>query len=325
MFGLARLSGTRTRTAWLRSPSMPAAQQTLCNWRSAARLPSFDDHRARRIRRFSRWWDHHFGARWNLELTPPLQPMSKRHGQRERNECAEHDKAKGADNMTEDRAESMAKKIADGNEARRPKSGSEEIQRQKALPANSTQPHSERRKIAHAIDKPEGQNEAGVVPLKPAQRRFDTISPSWKSVQDPETEMPTDPEINLVTGEAAKPSGQEQQDRVEQALRGRKAGEQHDRLAFEEGPDERDQIGICAVLGDQPINVHSQPLPAPSTSPGKPLEGAARRSFPDRARMLGFSRTPVERDSCTPFDFPSLRGQGCTSRNSKKAKSSIML
>ena len=45
--------------------------------------------------------------------------MSKRHGQRERNECAEHDKAKGADNMTEDRAESMAKKIADGIQAKR--------------------------------------------------------------------------------------------------------------------------------------------------------------------------------------------------------------
>src|SRR6516164_11682521 len=79
--------------------------------------------------------------------------------------------------------------------------------------------------------------------------------------------MATDPKINLIASEAAKPSSQKQQDWIEQPLRRRKAGEQHDRLAFEEGPDERDQIGIGAVFGDQPINVHSQPLPAPSASP----------------------------------------------------------
>src|SRR6516162_3516732 len=129
--------------------------------------------------------------------------MSKRHGDGERNKRAEHDETEGADKMTEDSAKGMAEKIADCDEACRPKPGSEEIQRQKALPANSTQAHSERREIPHAVDKTEGQDEAGVVPLEPAQRFFDTIPPSWESVQYPDPEMPTDPEIKLIAGEAA--------------------------------------------------------------------------------------------------------------------------
>ena len=209
--------------------------------------------------------------------------------------------------MTKDGAKSMAKKITDGDEARCPKPGGEEIQRQKALPANGAQPHCKRREIPHAVDKTEGQDETGVVPLEPAQRRFHAIPPSWKSVQYPGPEMPTNPKINLITGEAAEPSSHEQQNRVEQTLRRRKTGKQDDRLAFEEGPDERDQIGICAVFSDQLINVHSQSLPALSWFHEGPLEGAARRSFHDTARMLGFSGTPVERDSRAAFDFPSRR------------------
>ena len=96
--------------------------------------------------------------------------MRKRDGDGEQDERAEHDKAEGADEMTKDGVKGMAEKIADGDEARRPKPGGEKIQRQKALPANSAQPHSERREIAHAIDKTEGQDKTGVVPLQPTQR-----------------------------------------------------------------------------------------------------------------------------------------------------------
>jgi hypothetical protein len=117
--------------------------------------------------------------------------------------------------------------------------------------------------------------------------------------------MPTDPKINLITGEAAKPSSHEQQNRVEQTLRRRKTDKQDDRLAFEEGPDERDQVGICAVFSDQLINVHSQSLSAPSWYHEQPLDGAARSPSHDRARMLSFSGTSVERDSPAAFDFMS--------------------
>jgi len=88
-------------------------------------------------RRLLRGRDHDFDAGWNSELTPPLQPMRKRDGDSEQDESAEHDEAEGADEMAKDGVKGMAEKIADGDEARRPKPGGEEIQRQKALPANS--------------------------------------------------------------------------------------------------------------------------------------------------------------------------------------------
>ena len=251
--------------------------------------------------------DHDVDARRNPELTPSLQPVSDPDGDGENDERAEHHEAERADEMTKDGVERVSEEIAGGDEARRPQSGGEEIQRQKALPANGAQPHSERREIAHTVDKTEGQDETGVVPLQPAQRFFDAVPPSRKSVQYPDTEMPTDPKIKLITGEAAKPSSHEQQYRVEQTLRRRKADKQDDRLAFEEGPDERDQVGICAVFSDQLINVHSQPFPAPSWFREQLLEGAARRPSHGTARMLSFSGTPVERDSRAAFDFPSRR------------------
>src|SRR6516164_8341217 len=97
--------------------------------------------------------------------------------------------------------------------------------------------------------------------------------------------MATDPKINLIASEAAKPSSQKQQDWIEQPLRRRKAGEQYDRLAFEEGPDERDQIGIGAVFGDQPINIHSNRFP-PRLLPQ-----------PNRSRAL-FADPPVTGRAC---------------------------
>src|SRR5271169_3507222 len=230
--------------------------------------------------------------------------MSDPNGDRENDERAEHDKAEGADEMTEDGVECVPEEIAGGDEARRPQSGREEIQRQKALPANGAHPQGERREIAYAINEPEGQDETGVVPLQPTQRCLDAIPPARESVHYPDPEMPTDPKINLITGEAAKPSSHEQQNRVEQTLRRCKTNKQDDRLAFEEGPDERDQVGICAVFSDQLINVHSQPLPAPSWFHEQPLEGAARRPSHDTARMLSFSGTPVERDSRGTHRFP---------------------
>src|SRR6516162_9965260 len=108
------------------------------------------------------------------------------------------------------------------------------------------------------------------------------MPPSWKSVQEREPEMPTNPKIKLIAGKAAEPSGHQQQKRVEQALRRSKTGKQDDRLTFEKGPDERDQIGIRAVFSNQLINVHSQLLLAPLL-PWRPFEARALQILPWRA------------------------------------------
>ena len=104
--------------------------------------------------------------------------------------------------------------------------------------------------------------------------------------------MPTDPEIELIPAETAEPSGHQQQDRVEQTVRRRKAGEENDRLAFEKGPNEGDQIGVRAVRSDQLIKIHSQPYTAASCRCGRPLDPGPPLVA---ARMLGFPATPVER------------------------------
>ena len=117
--------------------------------------------------------------------------------------------------------------------------------------------------------------------------------------------MPANPKIKLIAGKAAEPSGHQQQKRVEQALGRRKTGKQDDRLAFEKGPDECDQIGIRAVFSNQLINVHSQPLPAPLL-PWATIRGP-EPADPPVAPMLSFSGTLVERDSCGLRDNPARR------------------
>ena len=68
-------------------------------------------------------------ARRNPDLTPSLQPVSDPNGDGENDERAEHHEAEGADEMTKDSVERVSEEIADGNEARCPKPGGEEIQR----------------------------------------------------------------------------------------------------------------------------------------------------------------------------------------------------
>ena len=73
--------------------------------------------------------DHDVDARRNPELTPSLQPVSDPDGDGENDKRAEHHEAEGTDEMTKDGVERVSEEIAGGNEARRPQSGGEEIQR----------------------------------------------------------------------------------------------------------------------------------------------------------------------------------------------------
>src|SRR5882724_13554583 len=78
----------------------------------------------------SRRWNHDLGPRRNPDLAPALQPVCKPNSAGEGDERAEHDEAKGADEMAENGAESMAEEIAGGNEARCPYSRRQKIQGQ---------------------------------------------------------------------------------------------------------------------------------------------------------------------------------------------------
>src|SRR6202023_3507184 len=86
----------------------------------------------------------------------------------------------------------------------------------------------------------------------------------------------SDLEISLIAGEAAEPSGSEQQSGVEQPLRCGKGGKQNEGFTFEKGPDESDQVKTGAVVSDQLADVHSRPVPALSNRPGPWLERAPR-------------------------------------------------
>ena len=59
-----------------------------------------------------------------------------------------------------------------------------------------------------------------------------------KRFKQPDAVFPAQPEIALIAEIAAEPGRDQQQPRVEQTLRRRERGEQHDRLALEECPDE---------------------------------------------------------------------------------------
>src|SRR5260370_22114006 len=92
--------------------------------------------------------DPDLGARWKPQLTTLLQPVEEPYTDREHDECDEHGKAEGADEMTEQRAEGVAEEIADRNKARRPQTRSNEIQYHEPFPINCAHPHRKRTEIS---------------------------------------------------------------------------------------------------------------------------------------------------------------------------------
>jgi hypothetical protein len=91
--------------------------------------------------------------------------MQQPHAASHRNEDAEHHQPERAGDIAEDGAEGMPKEEPDRDKARRPQPGGDEIQPQKAVPADGAQAQRERREVAHAVDKAERQDEAGIVAL----------------------------------------------------------------------------------------------------------------------------------------------------------------
>ena len=82
------------------------------------------------------------------------------------------------------------------------------------------------------------------------------MTPAREAVEQAHAKIATQPEIALVTGEAAQPGGEKQQHRIDKALGRGEAGKQHDRLALEEGPGKDDGVETGAVMSDELIDIH---------------------------------------------------------------------
>ena len=130
----------------------------------------------------------------------------------------QHDEAERAHEVAEHSAEGVSEEIAGDDETPSPQTGGETIQYKKPLPMNRAQPHRKGGEISDPIDEAEREDEAGVISLEPIQGRFDAIAPFREAIKQPQPEIPADPKIGLISGEAAEPGGCEQQRRVEQAL-----------------------------------------------------------------------------------------------------------
>src|SRR5689334_25414710 len=131
-------------------------------------------------------------------------------------------------------AEGVTEEISDRDKTGGPDHRRQKIEAQKPLPANRAEPEREGREIPHAVNKAERQDEPDIVPLQPGERVLDAGAPAWKTIEQAHTKFPAEPEIALIAEIAAEPSADQQQQRVQQTLRCREGGEQHDRLALEE-------------------------------------------------------------------------------------------
>src|SRR6266542_1165891 len=285
----ARRSGTSIRTDLLRSRSMRGAPTRCWGWGSAPRSRSWAESSGRR--------GHHLDAgRYGDRRPPSLAAMQQPHAAGHGDKDTEHDEAERAGEVAEHGAEGMAEEIADADKARRPDPSGDEVQPQEAVPADRTHPQRKGREIAHAIDEPERQDEAGIVAFEPMERRVDAVAPARKAVEQSSAEPAAEPEIALVAAEAAEPCRGEQQDRIDQPLGRGEAGEQNDCLAFEKGPDEDDGIEAGAVMGNELIDVHRRPFPP--CLPAQRVLCATPALAAEKRGMLRCSSIPVEPIPC---------------------------
>ena len=187
--------------------------------------------------------------------------MQQPYADPDRDKNAEHDQPERAGDIAEHRPEGVTEEEPDRDKRCRPQTGGEKIQPQETLPFDGAETKRKGREVAYAVDKAERQDKAGVVAFQPVQRRFHAVPPSWKAVEQPNPELPAKPEITLVAGEAAEPSRRQQQQRIDQPLRGREPGKQDHSLAFEKGPNKGDRIETGAVIGNKLIDIHPGPFP----------------------------------------------------------------
>src|SRR5579884_1018542 len=266
----ARPSGTKTPTGSPRSLSMPGTPVRRSGSGSAVRS----------------------GSRLRPQIRAEAVHQPDAAGESGKN--GQHDEAEGTRDIAERGAKRMAEKVAESDEACRPYPGRDEVQRAEPLPAHRAQPHRKRGQVAHSVDEAERQNKAGIVALQPFERGGDAAAPMRETAHDAVAEMATEPKIALVAAEAAEPRGEEKRRRADEPLRRRKAGEQHDRLALEKRPGERDQVKPGAVLCDQPINIHSQMFP-PRRRPWATRPRAPGKSPVATPHRVSNSTSPVER------------------------------
>src|SRR6185369_10282951 len=156
-------------------------------------------------------------------------------------------------------AEGVAEEISDRDKTGGPYHCRQKIQAQEPLPANRAEPEREGREIPDAVNKAEREDKPDIVPLQPGERVLDAGAPARKTVQQTHAIIPAQPEIALIAEIAAEPGADQQQQRVEQTLRRREPGEQHDRLALEECPDKNKEIKIHAVIGNE-LEIHCRLL-----------------------------------------------------------------
>src|SRR5438477_1376449 len=133
------------------------------------------------------------------------------------------------------------------------------------------------------------------------------MAPARETIEQPHAEIAAQPEIGLVAGEAAEPGGDEQQEGIDNALRRREPGEQHDGLAFEEGPGEDDCVETSAVMSNELVNIHARIF---SQARLTALCMAAREHLPlatSNPAMLRVFESLVERNPCTPLRSAATR------------------
>ncbi len=125
------------------------------------------------------------------------------------------------------------------------------------------------------------------------QRDIDAVAPARKAVEQPDAELAAEPEIELIPGKAAEPGGDQQQQRIDEALRRGKAGEQNDGFAFQKGPGEDDGIEAGAVMGNELVDIHfiGASIVLSRSGPEKHLTLAT-----SNPAMLKGSDSPVERN-----------------------------
>src|SRR5713226_2899230 len=82
--------------------------------------------------------------------------------------------------------------------------------------------------------------------LEPGQWRGDAPMPSWVAAKQPRSIVATQLEPALIAAEAAERSEETENQRVKQPLRRGDAAEQHEGLALEKRPDERDRVDPIA-------------------------------------------------------------------------------
>src|SRR5579872_817190 len=208
-------------------------------------------------------------------------------------EARQHGEAEIARDLPQQRPQFAAAEIARADENDRPDAGGREIEDHEPAPADAADAKRERRKIAHAVDEAEAQDEPDVEALEPGQRAVDTLAPMRLSRQHAQAEAPANPEIALVAGEAAEPGSDHEQRRVQQTFRCGERREQHKRLAFEEGPYEGDRIGPRAVRRKEVLNVQARSVPP------APPEGFCDQNmlYPKRRAQIRHSRK-IGRASC---------------------------